>query len=234
MNAHGLTLLLPEKADVERDSVADAWIMAGGKIEKLGRFWDPPEYDPRCVRLYGNDAFCLVLAQKLNINLISPADDLLLFLPQTLLKRELKLVALESADGIPFPYFVKPLVPKQFKAAVYENHSRLVAECAGLELDTSLMTSEIVQFSAEVRAFILDGEVLDAAIYEGNADLQAAIAFARIAACDPNLPETCVLDVGNIPDRGWAVIEANATWGAGLNGCVAEKVITAINRAVRT
>jgi hypothetical protein len=28
--------------------------------------------------------------------------------------------------------------------------------------------------------------------------------------------------------RDWAVIEFNATWGAGLNGCNPEKVIAAI------
>jgi hypothetical protein len=36
---------------------------------------------------------------------------------------------------------------------------------------------------------------------------------------NPLIPTTCVLDAGFIPGRGWALIEANATWGAGLNGC---------------
>lgn len=233
MNINGLILLLPEKADSERDSVAQAWVAAGGRSEKLGRFWDPPVYDPRLVRLYGNDAFCLVLAQKLALDLISPPDDLLLSLPETLVKRELKVVTLEAAADIPFPYFVKPLVPKQFKAAIYENLEALKGECHGLEPDTLIMASEIVQFDAEVRAFVLNGEVLDAAIYEGNANLQESLAFAKIAARDANLPESCVLDVGHVRDRGWVVIEANAAWGAGLNGCTAEKVIAAIERAVR-
>jgi hypothetical protein len=233
MNINGLILLLPEKADTERDSVAHAWIAAGGKAEKLGRFWEPPAYDPQLVRLYGNDAFCLVLGQKLGLTLISPPDDLLLSMPEGVVKRKLQVFTLATAAEVPFPYFVKPLVPKQFKAAVYENLDSLKAECQGLEPDTLLMASEIVQFDAEVRAFVLDGEVLDAAIYEGSANLQDALAFAGIAARDANLPETCVLDVGYIPNRGWAVIEANAAWGAGLNGCIAGKVIGAIERAVR-
>jgi hypothetical protein len=34
--------------------------------------------------------------------------------------------------------------------------------------------------------------------------------------------------VGFVADRGWAVIEFNAAWGAGLNGCNAAKVLPAI------
>jgi hypothetical protein len=33
------------------------------------------------------------------------------------------------------------------------------------------------------------------------------------------IPATCVVDIGYIAQRGWAIIEANAVWGAGLNGC---------------
>ncbi len=34
---------------------------------------------------------------------------------------------------------------------------------------------------------------------------------------------TVVIDVGYFVDRGGAVIEFNAAWGAGLNGCDPEK-----------
>jgi hypothetical protein len=40
-----------------------------------------------------------------------------------------------------------------------------------------------------------------------------------------------VVDVGLIAGRGWAVIEFNAAWGAGLNGCDPEKVLPAILEA---
>jgi hypothetical protein len=42
------------------------------------------------VRLYGNDAFCLVLAQKLALELVSPPDDLLLRLPPGMLQRDVR------------------------------------------------------------------------------------------------------------------------------------------------
>lgn len=74
----GLTLLIPEKADPERDAVACAWRQDGGSVLHIGRFWSPPEMDRQRVHLYGNDTFCLVLAQKLRLELVSPPDDLFL------------------------------------------------------------------------------------------------------------------------------------------------------------
>ena len=72
MNYRNLTLIIPDKPDPERDSVANAWENSGGTVLRLGRFWDPPELISADVRVYGNDTFCLVLAQKLCLDLISP------------------------------------------------------------------------------------------------------------------------------------------------------------------
>jgi hypothetical protein len=70
MNLQERTLLIPEKADIERDAVATIWADAGGNVMRLGRFWDPPEsLIPSQVTLYGNDTFCLVLEQKLGLSL---------------------------------------------------------------------------------------------------------------------------------------------------------------------
>ena len=226
-----LLLIVPEKADPERDRVADAWVAGGGDVESLGRFWEPPPYDSRRVRLYGNDTFCLVLAQQLGLSLVSPPDDLLLKLPSNLVRRELRVLPFSEADGVHFPYFVKPLVPKQFRAAIYDDIAGLQRECKGLDGESLLMASEIVEFESEVRAFILHAQVLDAAVYEGEADLSDALDFLNIVAKESALPATCVLDVGYIKGRGWAVIEANATWGAGLNGCDAAKIVPAIAAA---
>jgi hypothetical protein len=43
MNLQKRTLLIPEKADIERDAVARIWADAGGDVMRLGRFLDPPE-----------------------------------------------------------------------------------------------------------------------------------------------------------------------------------------------
>jgi hypothetical protein len=90
------------------------------------------------------------------------------------------------------------------------------------------MISEVMRFNAEVRCFILDNKVLDAAVYEGAADREEAIGFATELTRALALPGAVVLDIGMVPGKGWAVVEFNAAWGAGLNGCNAERVLPAI------
>jgi hypothetical protein len=58
--------------------------------------------------------------------------------------------------------------------------------------------------------------------------LADATAFITEVVQRVELPRSVVVDVGFVADRGWAVIEFNAAWGAGLNGCNAAKVLPAI------
>jgi hypothetical protein len=109
----------------------------------------------------------------------------------------------------------------------------LAEECRGLEAETPVIRSEVVTIVAEARAWVLDGAVVSCAVYEGAADPEAAGAeVARFLAALP-LPEACVLDAALIPERGWCLLEANAAWGAGLNGCDPHAAIRCIDRATR-
>ena len=94
-----------------------------------------------------------------------------------------------------------------------------------------MLTSDTVSFVAEARTFILEGEVRDCALYEGDGNVQEAAAAATDFAHYPLLPRTLVLDVGLIKDKGWVVIELNAAWGAGLNGCQAQRIWPSIAAA---
>jgi hypothetical protein len=38
----GVTLLIPDKDDIERDAVADAWTKNGGELLRIAKFWNPP------------------------------------------------------------------------------------------------------------------------------------------------------------------------------------------------
>jgi hypothetical protein len=223
----GLNLLISDKPDPERDALAAAFAQGGGAVHRLGRFWDPPVFDPASVRVYGADSFCLVLQQKLGFDLCSPADDLLLRVPSPFLKRQLAQRTLADALSS-LPAFVKPVTPKQFRGAVYTSPEGLVAECRGLPQETAVFVAEAVTLTAEVRSFVLDGQVLDAAVYEGNAALADVTAFITELAQRVKLPRSVVVDAGFLVGRGWAVIEFNAAWGAGLNGCNAPKVLPAI------
>ncbi|AKJ00476.1 ATP-grasp domain-containing protein [Archangium gephyra] len=229
----GLTLLIPEKVDPERDAVARAWQAGGGSVLRIGRFWSPPEVDHQRVRLYGNDTFCLVLAQKLGLELVSPPDDLLLTVDPAWLQRELHGSTLARVAHESFPRFIKPLIPKQFRARVYRGPAELEEECRGLTADTVVQSAEIVDIQAEARAFVLDQQVRTCAIYEGEGSTLEAEAFLEAFARANPLPRTCVLDAALIRGRGWTLLEANASWGAGLNGCDPTRAIACIAEATR-
>jgi hypothetical protein len=230
-NASGLTLLIPDKPDAERDAVANVWEHHGGEVLRLGRFWDPPALDANRIRVYGGTSFVFVLREKLGFDLCTPADDLILSLPPEALKRQVQKHRLEEVEHFAYPLFVKPVIPKLFAAHVYANPVELRRECQGLDSDTAVFTSTAVSFVAEARTFVLDGEVLDCALYEGDGNVQQAAAAAAHFARYPLLPRTLVLDVGLIKDQGWVVIELNAAWGAGLNGCRAERIWQSIAAA---
>jgi hypothetical protein len=224
----GLNLLISDKPDPERDALADSFARRGGIVHRLGRFWDPPPFDPATVRVYGADSFCLVLQQKLGFQLCTPADDLLLQVPPAFLQRRLEQQTLLEAQSKAFPAFIKPLVPKQFRGAVYQSADDLAKECHGLPPDTKVFLAEPVRFTSEVRSFVLEGRVLDAALYEGQANIPEAVEFIDALLEKITVPGSVVIDVGIIANRGWAVIEFNAAWGAGLNGCNPDKVLPAI------
>src|SRR5262245_42002840 len=120
-----LALVVPEKRDEERAAVAAAWSALGGQVGPVGRFWDPPPLEAARTRLYGNETFCWVLAEKLALTLVSPPDDLLTQAPFELLRRRIRITSLRDASTFSFPMFVKSVVPKQFPSAVYRDASTL-------------------------------------------------------------------------------------------------------------
>jgi ATP-grasp domain, R2K clade family 2 len=228
------TLLIPNKFDAERERVADAWIAQGGQILRIDKFWEKPNLtDGESVAIYGNDTFCLVLAQVLGVHLLMPDDALIADLTSVWTRRNIQISPLGKLVESAFPCFVKPILPKQFKAQVYADPAHLQETTAGISAQELVLVSEIVAILAEVRAFVLCGRVLDAACYEGEADVAAAWGFVQ-RFCDAfvaTLPAAVVIDLAFDPDRGWMILELNAAWGAGLNGCDPAKVLPAIAAA---
>jgi hypothetical protein len=231
LNTTNRTLVIPEKADPERDAVAAAWEAGGGTVVRLGRFWDPPDLDPATTSVYGNDSFCLVLEQKLGLALCSPADDLLITVAPRFLRRDVVKTTVGAVASLSFPLFLKSLVPKQIRSRVYNAPSEVKAECAGLDATTVLLVSDVVDIVAEARCFVLDHVILDCALYEGRANPEAARALAATVAAGADMPRAVVIDVGALPDGDWIVIEFNAVWGSGLNGCHPGLVLPAIQAA---
>jgi len=179
------------------------------------------------VRLYGGDSFCQVLAQILKLQLTSPPDGWLATLDEIWLRRKLFLTTLDEIQT--FPCFAKPVVPKQFSAQIYKERKQLEAHCQGLPGETPVFTGEVVEIEAEARGFFLEGQLQSFSVYEGVGSPEL---YLRSLQCLPQ-PATCVIDVAHLRGRGWAVLEANATWGAGLNGCDPRAVIPCLLAAVQ-
>jgi hypothetical protein len=228
-----LILVIPSKTDSERDAVAEAWKLAGGSVERLDRFWDPPPLPRERVRLYGPDTFALVVARKLEIDVAEPDPYAVVKCPAELLRRAVSVERLGQAADLTYPCFLKPIVPKQFGARVFESFAELQAETKGLDDATELLRSESVTIVAEARTFVLDGVVQACALYEGTGNVDAAAKKCERVAMALDLPRTSVLDVGLLDSGEWAFIEANAAWGAGLNGCDAHQVLACIAAASR-
>ena len=224
-----LTLLIPEKEDAERGAIAAAWRALGGCVLRIGRFWEPPQL-PYGIRVYGDHVFCLVLAQKLDLKLISPADDLLLQLDPQWINRKLHRTTLDQMRSIAFPCFAKPLVQKVFRARVFDSPFELEEECRQLPSQTGVLYGEVVRFSCEVRAFVNHGKYCTLSLYEGEGDIEDAKVFINsfLDKYSHKLPVTFVIDLGYIEGRGWSIIEFNSTWGAGLNGCDAKEAVKCI------
>ena len=72
---------------------------------------------------------------------------------------------------------------------------------------------------------------MSCAVYEGKANPAEAREFSGLLASALELPVTTVLDVGLVRGSGWVLVEANAVWGSGLNGCIARDVLPCIARA---
>ncbi|QHS59715.1 hypothetical protein [Chitinophaga agri] len=52
---HPVTLLIPEKTDVESDQIVLAWQQCGGELRRLGRYWVKDEQlRGRNIAIYGN------------------------------------------------------------------------------------------------------------------------------------------------------------------------------------
>jgi len=224
-------LLIPQKSDDERESVLNAWIKLGGQGQKLDRFWEKPtDLENKNIAVYGNDTFALVIAQLFNLKLVSPDDSLIARLDKKWVKRMIEEKHISDLTGQDFPGFIKPVTPKQFKGKVYLTLNDFLVETHGLPVDEKILVSEILKVDSEARSFILNNQILDLAIYEGQGNLDNAKRFLSdfLNESDNKLPATLVIDIGYNLDVGWFIIEFNSSWGAGLNNCDPNKVIESI------
>jgi len=226
------TLLIPEKTDIEFEDVFAAWTKKGGQIKKLGKYWiKDDQLAGQPIAIYGNQAFAFVLAQIYNAELISPDDTLIARLEERWVKRTISVRQRSQVLEADFPMFIKPVIPKMFTAGVFKTLDEFTEATKGLPATEEILTSTIIEcIETEARGFVMAGVVKDLALYEGTMGLEGGLVFLQ-AFIDENkqyLPGVVVIDIAYSSKTGWFVLEFNACWGAGLNGCNADKVIDCI------
>lgn len=198
---------------------------------------EPEEDGPFAIYCTVPDAFNV--AHRLDSILLGCGSGWLTGLPEKFLKRKIEVLALAHAESIKGKRFIKPALGKSFEAAVKHGHE-LTAQAARLPPDLAIHVSEIVEWETEYRCFVKDKKVLTLSPYrQGDVrfssydsplagprqECEEAREFAESVANAVPCPKAFVLDVGFIRGNGWAVIEPNECWGAGIYGCAPEKVL---------
>ena len=121
------------------------------------------------------------------------------------------------------------------------------AERAGLTMSSAVVLSELIEFTHEFRCFVapgprtglptvvassaylIDGQTWDAwETREEAPDTTEAVAFAQCVVDDTAGPAGYVLDVGQLADGSWAVVEPNASWSSNPYHCEPAGVVASI------
>lgn len=244
------TLILPPRYSDDSNTLWRASIALGWNIERLQSWRVPEDFRPSAeVAIYGESLWANFVAEQLGLKLYEPPLDWLAGLPPELLGRKIEFCTLEEARDKPLPAFVKPAGEKSFQARVYRSAAELLPD-EGEQESVPVLVSEIVEWEVEYRCFVLNGHVETISSYwRGDTstrdeegfypappdELEAAHEFAArvMKASTRGFGDMgVVVDVGRIRDFGWAVIEANPAYGAGLYGCDPQKVLNVIAHCV--
>jgi hypothetical protein len=209
--------------------------------------WKVPAVDPGDVAVYAEPLLATHIARTLNLELLEPAIEWLPSIPENWRKRSVFLATMKEARETLEPRFIKSAAGKEFDARVYSSGKDLPrGEMIGDSL--AVLIQEIVQFDVEYRCFVSDRVVRTASSYWRHgkeprdengqwsvSELSEAIQFCTMFLENPgvHVPDACVIDVGFIQGKGWAIIECNAAWSSGVYGCDGAGVLPVLRRACR-
>jgi hypothetical protein len=209
---------------------------------------DPPD-DVSEPAVYVTTDRALATARAFDLALLEPPFDLLTAVPERFVRRQVEAATFGDLDRLQGRTFVKPADPldKWFDAGVYAD-GRDIRTRGRSEPDAPVLLSEVVEWSAELRYFVLNGKAVAGSPYlsygrpawRWHANEPSAVPGAGLAVVEGvcaamagELPPAFVLDVGRIDDRGWAVVEFNPVWSAGLLNADPRAVLPALLSATR-
>lgn len=238
------TLVLTPRYTEDSRALWKAAAAEGWAVERLNG-WRVPDHlkEQEEVVLYVEALFGPAIAEDLGLRLIEPPEDWLVRLPFKYKLRNIYLTALGQARLSEEARFIKPPNDKSFPASVYVGSS-LPQE---FDDDMRVLVSDVVSWRTEFRCFVLNRSLVTYSIYARGGELQREALFrsepeedvelktfmsALLADPDVDLPDATVVDVGYIEGAGWACVEQNAAWGAGIYGCEPGLVLNVVRRAV--
>jgi hypothetical protein len=185
-------------------------------------------------------------ARALDLALLEPEFALLTRVPERFTRRQVEAATFGDLDRLQGRTFVKLADPldKWFDAGLYSD-VRDIRTRGRVRPDAPILLSEPVEWSVELRYFVLNGKAVAGSAYiaHGRAvwngkDGPVPTAGLPVVegVCEAlvdELPPAFVIDVGRIDDRGWAVVEFNPVWSAGLLGADSRAVLPALLRATQ-
>jgi hypothetical protein len=240
------TLVLTPRYTEDSQALWKAAASRGWPVERLSG-WRVPEHlkAKSDLVLYVEALFGPAVAEQLGLRLVDPPEDWLVRLPMKYKLRNIHLTTLGQARLSEEARFIKPPNDKSFPAAVYVGSS-LPNE---FDDDMVVLISDVVSWKTEFRCFVLDRSLVTYSIYARGGELQKELQyhseldedaelekFMSGLLADPgvDLPGATVVDVGYIEGSGWACVEQNAAWGAGIYGCEPSRVLDVVRHAVKS
>lgn len=238
------TLILTPRYSDDSQSLWRVATHLGWRVERLvnWRLSDDLKQASEPV-LYLEALMAEAIAEQLGVRLVSPPNNWLPNLPEEYRKRWVYLSTLGEVRQSGKQAFVKPPNDKSFPALVYAAGD-LPSDYAD---ETPVLIAEVVHWDKEFRCFILNRALKTFSVYLRDGELQSENDFAHtneeegevrdfieMVLSDERvqIPSATVIDVGVIRGRGWAVIEQNAAWGAGLYGCDPAQALEVLRYAV--
>jgi len=236
------TLLLSSRITEDNQALWRATVQREWNVERAKGLRIPDLIDDDIV-LYIESLYAHSIADTLNLQLVSIPEDWLTTLPYDFVRRRIDLSNIGAARRLAEPTFIKPPNDKSFSAKVYASGESLPDF---LDDAAPAILSEPVTWTVEFRCFVLDGHVCTISPYwrdqrpasddnftATDEERMAATSLAETVLAAPGVacPPACVIDVGQLSDGAWAVVEANAAWGSGIYGCDPNAVLDVLRRA---
>jgi len=155
------TIILSPRFSTDSDDFWRAAVAEGWNVHRAVRYAAPEGAENACV--YGEVAFCDMMAERMNLGLLEPANDWLGTLPPELLKRDIWCGTVADLDRVTSRSFVKPANDKVFSFGVYERGDDVPVKW--VDPVCPIIVSEVVAFDIEVRLHLLDHEIVQASQY---------------------------------------------------------------------